>query len=146
MDAAVPVIVRDQHLKRLQLMGFLRDHPVFIQRCVKIQFYRKHGSFSHFAFHSDGAAHQSNQIFRNRHTEAGTTGVLGNTVILLLERNKQAFQECIAHSNPGIEDGKAKTDSVFLPLELADFKPYRTSGRRKLQRIGQQIQQNLVQS
>ena len=76
MNAAVPVVIRDQHLKRFQFVLFLRDHPVFIRRRLKIQFNGKHGSFSHLTLHGDGTAHQSDQVLCDRHSQSGASECL----------------------------------------------------------------------
>ena len=97
------------------------------------------------AVHGDGSAHQGNQVFGNGHSQAGSAVFLPGHSAFLLKRKEQPVHKLTAHTHAVVTHRKAQPHlSVFFP-KLSDFQADFSALRRELKRIGQQVQQDLVQ-
>ncbi len=85
------------------------------------------------------------KFFRDRHAKTGAAKLLAGGCAFLLKGDEQPIQKLPVHANPCVAYRKPQPHASPLPLQLPDFQADGTARRCKFQRIGKEVQKNLVQ-
>ena len=107
---------------------------------------RKAAALSDLAFDLDFAAHQVNDIFRNRHAEAGALHLVRHGIFRAGERLEDVPHKLGRHAVAGIGHGKGELRvAVNAARQLAQLKLNITALGRILDRVRKQVEENLPQ-
>ena len=142
--AGVEVVIHHQCLQALQLGDLF--HRALLGLCAHGHADGKLGALALRCLHLDGAAHHIHDVFGNCHTEAGALNSAYRGGALPLEGFKYLLGKLLAHADAVILDAELILSAAAhftgkLPHPHRD----RAARRGKLDGVGQQVQQDLIQ-
>ena len=130
-------------------------HAVFLPEALvnglpadgQLQLHRKGGAPALPAVHRDASAHQVQQVLGNGHPQAGPLDFVGYAVLLPGKGLEDALLVGLAHAIPVVRDDKPVVGQLLGVLgQLLNRQDNVAALRGILHRVGQQIQENLVQA
>ena len=142
--AGVEIVVHHQSLQAFQL-GDLFHRAVL---CLHPQRHTndKLAALALRCLHLDGAAHHIHDVFGDGHAKAGALDTADRGGALPLKRLKDFFGKFRAHADAVVLDAELVLPAAaHLPGKLAHPHRDRAARRGKLDGVGQQVQQDLVQ-
>ena len=142
--AGVEIVVHHQSLQTLQL-GDLFHRAVL---CLHPQRHTndKLAALALRCLHLNGAAHHIHDVFGDGHAKAGALDTADRGGALPLKRLKDFFGKFRAHADAVVLDAELVLPAAaHLPGKLAHPHRDRAARRGKLDGVGQQVQQDLVQ-
>ena len=142
MFTGIPVVVHNQHFQRIEAGQILRCVLALAER----EFHGKLSACTDFAFHGNGSSEKGHQIFGNSHSEAGASCSRSRPHIRLFERCIKPADEFRTHPDTGIGNSETEADLVVFIMQLPYFHSDRATGWREFDGIGQNVEQDLVQT
>ena len=98
------------------------------------------------ALDGDGAAHEGDEVFGDRHTETCAAVFAGGRGMLLFKGQEQTLHEFFAHADTCVAHGEAQANAAAFLLDLLDLQADLTAGWGEFERIGEQIDEHLIES
>ena len=143
--AGIEIVVDDERLESGELLD------PFLAAAAGLQAQRQAddelGAAALLGLHLDRAAHHVDDIPGDGHAEAGALNAADRRGALALERLEDALRERRAHADAGVADAELiLRAAVQRPGELTDADRDRAARRGELDRVGQQVEQDLLEA
>ncbi len=143
----IGIVLDDQQARPAPTVPHHRQLLGFAGRCqLHRQFHREAGALARRALHADPAAQYIHQLPGNCQPQAGAAVLPADGSVDLLERQKNAFLLRLGNADTGIPHLDQQHIVVRLRRRPAAHAHLHLAPLGELQRVGQQVAQNLQQA